>query len=160
MAQMQTRKELRENLKSVRDLERLGSKIAMGHGNARDLTALKRSIQAMNDIFAVLAGFSTAPYSYDQDTKALHELADLIDRAIREDAPPVITEGGMIRKGYHEELDELIRISQDGKGWLAELEAKEREATGINSFAGAIAKQCVLIRLRVFQLNLPEVPSG
>ena len=133
VAQMQARKELRERLKAVRDLERLGSKIAMGHGNARDLTALKGSIQALEGIFATLASFSAPPFVYGEDTAALEALADLIEQAIREDAPPVISEGGMIRQGYHAELDELIRISQDGKGWLAELESKEREATGINS---------------------------
>jgi DNA mismatch repair ATPase MutS len=70
---------------------------------------------------------------------ALHTLADLIHRAIREDAPPVITEGGMIREGYDAELDELIRISQDGKGWLAKLEAaRSVDATGINSLKGSL----------------------
>ncbi len=131
--QMQTRRNLRKNLKSVRDLERLGSKISMGHGNARDLTALKQSIQALDGIFSILSHFCTPSYACDQDTTVLHELAALIHRAIREDTPPVITEGGMIRQGYDDELDNLIRISQDGKGWLAELEAKERSATGINS---------------------------
>ncbi|BBO67161.1 DNA mismatch repair protein MutS [Desulfosarcina alkanivorans] len=131
--QMQARRDLRERLKPVRDLERLGGKLSMGHGNARDLTALKGSIQALAGIFDTLSRFSVPLYAYDGDTAALDELAGLIDRAIREDAPPTITEGGMIRTGYDQELDELIRISRDGKGWLAELEAKERDATGINS---------------------------
>ena len=131
--QMQARKSLRERFRAVRDLERLGSKIAMGHGNARDVTALKRSIQALDGIFEELAGFSTPMYAYGHDPAVLNTLADVIENAIREDAPPVISEGGMIRQGYNEELDELIRISQDGKGWLAELESKERSATGINS---------------------------
>jgi DNA mismatch repair protein MutS len=133
IARMQTRKELREGLKSGRDLERLAGKIAMGHGNARDLTALKLSIQALSGIFTVLENLSAPMFTYDRETDALFALADLIQRAIREDAPPVISEGGMIRKGYNEKLDELIRISRDGKGWLAELEAKQREATGINA---------------------------
>ena len=131
--QMQTRRDLREFLKPVRDLERLNSKISMGHGTARDLTALKLSIQALTDIFKVLSRLSAAPYRYDRDITALHSLAELIDRAIREDAPPVITDGNMIREGYDAELDELIRIGQDGKGWLAKLETTERRATGINS---------------------------
>ena len=131
--QMQTRKQVRERLKAVRDLERLGSKISMGHGNARDLTALKQSIQALAEVFGILGGLTSPFFRYDSDIGVLHELADLIQRAIREDAPPVISEGGMIRKGYHEELDELIRISRDGKGWLAELEEKERTHTGINT---------------------------
>ena len=63
----------------------------------------------------------------------LLSMADLIDDAIREDAPPVITEGGMIKPGFNRELDGLIRISRDGKGWLAALETTEREKTGIGS---------------------------
>ncbi|WP_246803953.1 DNA mismatch repair protein MutS [Desulfosarcina cetonica] len=131
--QMQARKDLRQALKSVRDLERLGSKIAMGHANARDLTALKFSIQALGEVYTALDGFSADPYVFPQDPQPLADLADLIDRAIREDAPPVTSEGGMICNGYDADLDELIRISRDGKGWLAELEAKERSTTGINS---------------------------
>lgn len=131
--QMQTRKDLRECLKPVRDLERLVSKISMGHGNARDLTALKQSLQALTGLLAVLGRFSSCAYAFAGDTGLLAELADQIHQAIREDAPPTITDGYMIRLGYHDDLDELIRISRDGKGWLAELEAKERKATGINS---------------------------
>jgi DNA mismatch repair protein MutS len=130
---MSSRHALREHLKAVRDMERLGTKIAMGHGNARDLIALKQSIQALEGTFAALADLSSALYAYDGSIDTLDELAALIHRAVREDAPPVITEGGMIREGYDGELDDLIRISRDGKGWLAELEATERTATGINS---------------------------
>ena len=130
---IQIRKDLRQCLKSVRDMERLGSKIAMGHANARDLTSLKKSIEALPEIFSILDGFSAELYLYGQSTTPLTELADQIHRAIREDAPPIITDGGMICEGFDDELDELIRISRDGKGWLAELETKEREATGINT---------------------------
>jgi DNA mismatch repair protein MutS len=130
---IQTRKDLRQCFKAVRDVERLGSKITMGHANARDLTALKKSIQALPELFSALAGFSAGLYRYDKDTTPLAKLAERIHRAIREDAPPVITDGGLICEGFDGELDELIRISQDGKGWLAELETKERGATGINS---------------------------
>ncbi len=128
---MQVRKDLRASLKPVRDLERLGSKIAMGHGNARDLIAVKTSIRALSDIYPILSQFSVASFTDPPDTANLHELADVIHRAIREDAPAVITEGGMIQSGYDEDLDELIRITRDGKGWLAQLETTEREATGI-----------------------------
>ncbi len=130
---IQIRKDLRQSLKTVRDMERLGSKIAMGHANARDLTALKKSIQALPTLFGTLDHFSAALYQYDSNTTALVGLAEQIQQAIREDAPPVISEGGMICEGYDAELDALIRISRDGKGWLAELETKEREATGINT---------------------------
>ena len=130
---MQVRKDLRQSLKTVRDLERLGSRICMGHGNARDLTALKHSIRSLKGVFDALNQLTNAHYACDQDVTPLDALADLIDRAIREDAPPVTGEGGMILEGFNAELDELIRISQDGKGWLAELETREREATSINT---------------------------
>jgi len=60
-------------------------------------------------------------------------LAELIEKSIREDAPPTINEGGIIKDGYNNELDELVQISRDGKGWLARLEVRERESTGINT---------------------------
>ena len=129
----QLRADLRQILKSVRDMERLGGKIAMGHANARDLTALKQSLQALPELFDLLTDFSASLFNHDQETGGLSELAAHIDSAIREDAPPVTSEGGMIRDGFDVELDELIRIGRDGKGWLAELETKERAATGINT---------------------------
>ena len=127
------RRQVREALDSVYDLERLGSKISMGHGNARDLVALKRSIQALPQVLAGLSGFQSSLFQWDGDSAALAEVADLIEKAVREDAPPTINEGGLIRSGFRTELDELIRISRDGKGWLADLEAAERKKTGIGS---------------------------
>ncbi len=128
-----TARNLRESLRSVYDLERLGSRIIMGHANARDLTALKRSLQTLPEIMTRAARFQNSLYRWEEIIDPLSELAERIDRAIREDAPPTINEGGIIRTGYNEELDELIRLSRDGKGWLAQLEAREKEATGIPS---------------------------
>ena len=127
------RNEIRESLKSVHDLERLGSKISMGQSNARDLTSLKRSIQCLPAIFSKISILEATLFSEQVFPDKLYPLAELIDKAIREDAPPIINEGGMIKKGYHEPLDELIRISTDGKGFLAQLEACEKSRTGINS---------------------------
>ncbi|MCF8051820.1 MAG: DNA mismatch repair protein MutS [Desulfobacterales bacterium] len=127
------RRQLRETLQSVYDLERLGSKISMGHGNARDLVALKRSIQSLPDVLEGLAGFDSPLFQWGEEPTLLYEAAELIEQAIREDAPPTVNEGGLIRSGFREELDELIGISRDGKGWLASLEARQREATGIGS---------------------------
>ncbi|MGD8366063.1 MAG: DNA mismatch repair protein MutS, partial [Desulfobacterales bacterium] len=127
------RRRVRDALESVFDLERLGSKISMGHGNARDLVALKRSIQALPAVIQGLAELDSDLFRWDGDPSPLQELAEHIEQAIREDAPPTVNEGGLIRTGYRKELDELIRISRDGKGWLAELEARERKATGIGS---------------------------
>ncbi len=132
--QLSLRKSVRENLKSVADLERLGSKIAMGQANARDLLALKRSLKTLPAVISDLNVLSADLYHWDDDLSApLSETADLIDAAIADDPPPVLNEGGMIKRGYNGELDELIRISTEGKSYLAELAAKERERTGIQS---------------------------
>ncbi|MEE8397354.1 MAG: DNA mismatch repair protein MutS [Desulfobacterales bacterium] len=128
-----TRNAVRDCLKSVYDLERLGSKITMGHCNARDLVALKHSLQALPEIGSFLSQFDTPTMEWDGDIGMFHMLADLLERAIREDAPLTIQEGGLIKVGFSEELDELIAMSRDGKGWLAELEAREKKATGVNS---------------------------
>jgi DNA mismatch repair protein MutS len=127
------RKSLRETLKAVADLERLGSKITMGHCNARDLLALKVSLQALPDIVVQTARFGTDLLIPVEDWRNLEELAARIAAAIREDTPLSVTEGGMIKTGYNAELDELVRISRDGKGWLARLEAQEKETTGITT---------------------------
>ncbi len=125
--------EIRAMLKTVADLERLGSKLSMAQGNARDLIALKRSFQAFPNLQARMEAFSADLYRFDTPVDALDGLAREINLAIRDDAPFTIHEGGIIREGYNSQLDELIQISRDGKGWLARLENQEREATGISN---------------------------
>ena len=130
---IQIRRSIRENLKSVSDLERIGSKIVMGHANARDLVALKRSLVMLPDLWAYLADVRSELFRRPENLERLDRLAELIEQSIREDAPPNTNEGGIIKDGYNSKLDELIQISRDGKGWLARLEVREREATGINT---------------------------
>ena len=132
-ASLQTRRSIREKLKSVSDMERIGSKIVMGHANARDLTALKDSLTLMPDLWFCLSELKSELFQVPGDLDPLNELADLINRAIREDAPLTLNEGGLIKAGYNEELDELVQISRDAKGWLARLEVREKEATGIST---------------------------
>jgi len=127
------RRSIRENLKSIADLERIGSKIVMGHANARDLVALKRSLVMLPGIWSLLTESKAALLLPPEELGPLNTLAEVIDRSIREDAPPSVNEGGIIKSGYNHELDELVQISRDGKGWLARLEVREREATGINT---------------------------
>lgn len=105
----------------------------MGHANARDLLALRRSLEKLPGIMDELSRLNSDYYHFIGDITSLYELAALIKKAIREDARPTINEGGIIKTGYLAELDELISISQNGKDWLARLEVKEKEATGINS---------------------------
>jgi DNA mismatch repair protein MutS len=130
---IQARRSIREGLKSVYDIERLGSKIVMGHSNARDLVALKNSLYALPAIKTALLHLKAGYLKWDINVDDLLVLADLIDKAIREDAPPFINEGGLIKVGYNEELDNLVKTGSEGKNWLARLEAREREETGINS---------------------------
>ncbi len=127
------RRALRELLKSVHDMERLGSKIVMNRANARDLVALQRSLQTLPGIWAELGGFSAALFQPPGPMEPLAASAALIERAIREDAPPTIHEGHLIKPGFHPELDELVAIGRDTKGYLVRLEQREREATGINT---------------------------
>ncbi len=126
-------REVRESLRSVYDLERLGTRILMGHASARDMTALKKSLFTLPEIARAISSFKSPLYAWTEDLIPLRQLAALIEKSIREDAPPTLSEGGIIKIGYHSELDELIQISRDGKGWLARLEAQERRATGIAS---------------------------
>ena len=127
------RRELRERLKSVYDLERLGGRTVMGQANARDLVALKRSLQALPALWAGLGAMACALLQPEAGIDALAGLAERIEAAVREDAPPTLAEGGLIRPGYNAELDELVRVGSDAKGFLARLEAAERERTGIGT---------------------------
>lgn len=127
------RRHIRQALDSVYDLERLHSKIVMGHANGRDLLALGRSLGMLPAIWQDLSGFAAELFQADLPLADLEALCAHIESAIREDAPPTINEGGIIKRGFHTELDELIQISGDAKGYLAQLEVRERQATGINT---------------------------
>ncbi|MEA3436434.1 MAG: DNA mismatch repair protein MutS [Thermodesulfobacteriota bacterium] len=127
------RRSIIECLKSVYDLERLGSKISMGHSNAKDLVALKRSLKKLPEIWSFISGLESKYFICSEKLDNLIDLTELIEISIREDAPPVINEGGIIKTGYSEELDELIKVSRSGKSYIAQLEVKERESTGIHT---------------------------
>jgi DNA mismatch repair protein MutS len=119
---IEVRQGIREYLKSVFDIERVSTKIVMGHANARDLVALKRSLFTLPQIQKMVSTLQSALFQWNENLNPLYELSDLIEKAIREDAPPSINEGGMIKTGFRDSLDELVKLSQDGKGWLANLE--------------------------------------
>jgi DNA mismatch repair protein MutS len=128
------REEVREELKGVYDLERLNARISVGRANARDLLALKQSIRRLPSLKEMLDGSSSqllSEISSEMDT--LDDVADVIEKAIHEDAPVSLKEGGLIREGYDPELDRLISIMRDGKGWIAALAAREQKRTGISS---------------------------
>ena len=131
---MVLREELREYLGPIYDLERLIGRISYRSANPRDLIAFKNSLRMLPHIKTLLKDRAARLL---QDLYAqldeLTDLADLIESAIIEDPPVTIREGGIIREGYSGEADQLRRAKTEGKEWLAQLEAEERERTGIKN---------------------------
>ena len=128
------RETLRGALKSVYDLERLGSRIAMGLANGRDLASLGASFRTLPAIRDAIGGSeSSLLKAIHSGIDEMQDLRDLIERAIVDDPPLTIREGGIIREGYDGDLDRLIEVMRDGRKWIAALEQKERQRTGINS---------------------------
>ncbi|MBE5919169.1 MAG: DNA mismatch repair protein MutS [Pseudobutyrivibrio ruminis] len=128
------REELREYLSSVYDLERLITKITYQSANPRDLIAFKQSIGMLSPIKALLDGFhSHLLNDLNANIDNLKDLYGLIDAAIAEEPPISARDGDIIKTGYNEEVDRLRAAKIDGKKWLADLEAKERDKTGIKN---------------------------
>jgi len=129
-----TREELREYLTPVYDIERLITKIAFGSANPRDLTAFSGSLKMLPPIRYLLADLSS-PLLQEVREKLdpLEDLFALIEAAIGDDPPLTMKEGGIIRDGFHEEVDRLRRAKSEGKDWLAKLEDEERDKTGIKN---------------------------
>ena len=124
------REEIKEKLGEVYDLERLAGKIVLGNENGKDLTALKKSIISSLEIMDFLR--ETAFFT-GIDTKTLTQIRDIIEESIKEDAPFSIREGNIIKRGYNQELDEIFKIMSSGKDYLLEIEAREKERTGIKN---------------------------
>ena len=128
------RDDLRESLKSVYDIERLAGKISYGTANARDLTTLKSSISMLPEILHSLARTqSNILVDMHDNLDTLDDIYELIDTAIVDEPPMTIKEGGLIKKGYNSDIDELLEATTNGKIWLTKLEADEREKTGIKN---------------------------
>ena len=129
-----SREELGEYLNPVYDLERLIGRISYKTANPRDLLAFRNSIAMVPHIKRLLGEFtSDALKELAEDLDPLEDLNDLITRAIVEEPPSTVREGGMIKDGYNEEADRLRHAKTEGKTWLAELEARERDSTGIKN---------------------------
>jgi DNA mismatch repair protein MutS len=151
---------LRDQLKGVKDIERTAGRLSQGSGNGRDLQALGASLKILPDLRTSLASViaedrvdrvdrvdgappdpsASAPASTSglaatllAEVADFSELAAAIDRAIIDEPPATIKEGGFIRDGYHQELDDLRNASGQGKEWIAQLQTREMEATGIKS---------------------------
>lgn len=127
-----TREELREYLGPIYDLERIITRITYQSANARDLIAFQSSIHMLPPIASLLTEFkSPLLETVRKELDVLSDLYELIDCSIVEDPPISLREGGILKEGYNEEVDRLRAARRDGKKWLADLETREREKTGI-----------------------------
>ena len=125
---------LSEELEGVYDMERLMNKVAYRNMNARDCLALCASLKRIPGIRELLRDVRSDEMKAIRDgLDPLEDLTELLERAIHPDAPVVITEGGIIREGYSPVLDEYREAQTSGKQWILDLEAREREATGIRN---------------------------
>ena len=131
---MMAREELREYLNPIYDLERLNTRIVYQTANPRDLLAFKNSVAMLPAIKTVLADFKSKNLvELSENIDSLSDICADIDAAICEEPPISSRDGGVLKDGYNEEVDRLRKAKTEGKKWLAELEAKERERTGIKN---------------------------
>ena len=150
---------IQAGLKSIYDIERLASRIHSGAANARDLLSLRNSLEILPDLKALL---------YDHEDKTLTLLSDGIDilsgvksrieEAITDDPPLTLREGGLIKKGFNAEIDELREISSSGKDFIASLQARERERSGISSLKVGY-NRVFGYYIEVTKANLSQVPE-
>lgn len=126
------RGDITDLLKKVYDIERLVGKISYGNANGRDLISLKNSIKQLPELKRIMVSAdSTLLKELYEELDTLEDIYTIIDNAIVEEPPISVKEGGLIKKGYDEEIDKLKIATTDGKNWLIQLEADEREKTGI-----------------------------
>ena len=123
-----------ETLGVVRDLERITGRLNLGTANARDLAALAVSLEILPGLKALLEEFDVPLLrEIENQIVPLPELAEEITRALNDELPLTINDGGVIRTGYHAGLDELRKAATEGKSWLANIQSREQERTGIKS---------------------------
>ena len=154
------RYDLRSQLSNIRDIERLIGRIVYGNSNARDLISLKVSLLTIPEIERSLKESDVRSGLLLNILEGLGDHQDivaLLDRALVDDPPVTVREGGMIKEGYNEKLDELKKMSLHGKDWIAQMQQKERDRTGIKSLK--IGYNSVFgYYIEVTKTNLAQVP--
>jgi DNA mismatch repair protein MutS len=153
------REEVRDLLTDVYDLERLIARVSRGRANARDLRSLKTTLDVVPEVKSALSDVESGKLSDLRDAlDELDDVRDLVGRAVAEDPPIEITEGGVIRSGFDDELDELRATEREGREWVADLEASEQERTGIDSLDVGY-NQVHGYYIEVTNPNLDKVPD-
>ncbi|MBP7176091.1 MAG: DNA mismatch repair protein MutS [Thermoclostridium sp.] len=153
------RNELMELLKRVYDMERLASKLVVGNVNARDLLSLKASMGQLPSILEMVSQLNS-DYGTEitNTTDLLSDLYDIINASINDEPPLTIKEGGIIRSGYNAEVDNYRKASAEGQQWLADLESREREASGIKNLKVKYNKVFGYY-IEITNSNLQQVPE-
>ncbi|GFN23758.1 DNA mismatch repair protein MutS [Thermanaeromonas sp. C210] len=153
------RQEVEGYLKQVRDLERLGGRVAYGTAGGRELQALRQSLEVVGPLREILQGAKSALLrKVSARLDAVEEVTDLIARALVDDPPAGVKEGGLIRPGFHPEVDRLRDAVNHGREWIAGLENQERERTGIKSLKVGY-NRVFGYYIEVTKPNLPLVPE-
>ena len=152
------REHLLERLAHVQDVERLGAKAVAGKANARDLVALRRSLEQAPAIDVLLDREDARALPLFAPLPDLGDLAEDVEETLADDPPAGLKDGALIRRGCNADLDELVDLSREGKGALARLESEEREATGINSLKVRF-NRVFGYYIEVTRANLKHVPE-
>lgn len=124
---------LRNYLNQVYDIERLVGRVSYGNVNARDLFQLKHSISEITNIKQLLSQLDSDKITQFDALEPLDDLLEVLENSLVEEPPISVKDGGLFKSGFNQQLDEYLEASRNGKSWLAELQAKERERTGIKS---------------------------
>ena len=148
-----------DNLKKVYDIERLAGKMAYGNANARDMITLKNSLARLPEVRKVLENCASPMLKdiYD-NLDELQDIYELIEKSIVDDPPMTVKDGGIIKMGYNEEVDKLKTATTEGKNWIIQLEADEKEKTGIKNLKVGFNKVFGYF-IEVTKSNLDQVPE-
>jgi len=153
------RAEVGQEIKNIADIERAVGRIASASANARDLVALRESLRRLPKLKALLVKVSSRLLGELREQPDLSEIQDLIGRAIVDDPPFTVKEGGLIKEGYDPELDEIKKAAREGKDWIARLEDEERRRTGIKSLKVGF-NRVFGYYIEVTKANLSQVPEN
>jgi len=152
------RSELRKALGGVYDLERLSGKLGSGTATPRDLLALKASISMLGKLKALLKDNRSDMLRLAANVDDLKDLFDLIHESIDDDAPMAVKEGGIIKSGFRQDIDELKSLAEKGSAWLMEFESRERERTALKSLKVGFNKVFGYY-IEISKTNLHKVPG-
>ncbi|MEW6601837.1 MAG: DNA mismatch repair protein MutS, partial [Nitrospirota bacterium] len=150
---------IQSGLKGIYDIERLAYRVSSGAANARDLLSLRSSLETLPDIKTLLGEYDDRTLkSLSDRIDTLSEVRALIEDAVADDPPMTIKEGGLIKKGFNAEIDELREISSSGKDFIASLQARERERSGISSLKVGY-NRVFGYYIEITKANLSQVPQ-